>query len=118
MNLEGEHVLLRIHLSNFARWHLGPLYVALVTKARHEHLAGATVLSGVYGYVEHGRILGEHPNALLVERPVILEIVDEEQKLQRFLDTVAPMLAGQPVRVTLARAHVVQYRGGSQGVPS
>ena len=118
MHLEGEHVLLRIHLSNFAKWHMGPLYEALVTKARHEHLAGATVLSGFQGYVDRGPILGDHPHALLVERPVILEIVDEDEKLQRFLETVAPMLAGQRVLVTLERAQVVQYRGGSPGSAS
>jgi len=115
VRLEGEQVLLRMHLSNFAKWHTGPLYEALVGRARHDHLAGATVLSGTCGYVDHGRILGEHPNALQVERPVVVEIVDEEVKLCRFLETVAPMLAGHHVLVTLERAHVVHYRGGEKG---
>lgn len=116
MKLEGEQVLLRMHLSNFAKWHMGQLYEALVGRARGEHLAGATVLSGIYGYVDHGRVLGEHPNALQVERPVVVEIVDEELKLQRFLELVEPMLTGHHVLVTLERAHVVHYRGGEKGV--
>jgi len=114
VKLEGEQVLLRMHLSNFAQWHMAPLYEALVGKARHEHLAGATVLSGIYGYVDRGRILGEHPNSLRVERPVVVEIVDEEAKLHRFLETVEPMLTGHHVLVTLERAHVAHYRGGEK----
>jgi uncharacterized protein len=115
VKLEGEQVLLRLHLSNFAKWHTGPLYEAIVERARKEHLAGATVLSGVYGYVEQGRILGDHPNALQVERPVVVEIVDTEGHLEGFLVAIGPMLAGQTVRVTLERAHVIHYRGGREG---
>lgn len=114
MKLEGEQVLLRLHLRNFAKWRTGPLYEAIVGKARREHLAGATVLSGVYGYVEHGKILGDHPHALQVERPVVVEIVDGEASLQRFLALIEPMLAGHVVRVTMERAHVVHYRGGGK----
>lgn len=113
MKLEGEQVLLRLHLSNFARWHTGPLYEALVARARREHLAGATVLTGVYGYVEHGRLIGDHPGVLQAERPVVVELVDEEEKLERFLEGVAGMLAGHAVLATLERAHVVHYRGGA-----
>ena len=116
MKLEGEQVLLRLHLSNFAKWHTAPLYQAVVGKARKEHLAGATVLSGVYGYVEHGRILGEHPNALQVERPIVVEIVDREEALERFLATIKPMLAGHAVRMTMERAHVVHFREGENKV--
>lgn len=112
MKLEGEQALLRLHVSNFARWHTGPLYEAVVAKARKEHLAGATVLAGIHGYVEHGRIVGDHPHALQVERPVVVEIVDAEAALERFLAGLEGMLAGQAVRVTLERAHVVHYRGG------
>ena len=118
MRLEGEQVLLRMHLSNFAKWHTGPLYEVLVGKARREQLAGATVLSGVYGYVDRGRILGDHPNALQVERPVVVEIVDEEDKLRRFLASIEPMITGHHVLVTLERANVVHYRGGVKGAAS
>jgi PII-like signaling protein len=115
VKLEGEQALLRLHLSNFDKWHTGPLYEALVARARTEHLAGATVLSGIHGYVEHGRVLGEHRAALQQERPVVVEIVDAPDALERFLETIAPMLAGHAVRVTLERAHVVHYRGGERG---
>ena len=112
MRLEGEQVLLRMHLSNFAKWHAGPLYEALVAKAQREQLSGATVLAGFYGFIGTGPVLGLHPHALQVERPVVVEIVDREDALQRFLAQVEPMLVGHQVMVTLERAHVVHYRGG------
>jgi PII-like signaling protein len=115
VKLEGERVLLRVHLSNFLQWHAGPLYEALVDRARKAHLAGATVLTGTCGYVDRGPLLGDHPHALRVERPVVVEIVDREEALRSFLDEVEPMLAGKPALVTLERAHVVHYRGGAGG---
>jgi uncharacterized protein len=108
----GEQSLLRLHLSNFAKWHTGPLYEALVERARREHLSGATVLAGFYGFVGRGPTLGTHPNALAVERPVVVEIVDDEESLKRYLNLVEPMLAGHAVLVTLERAHVVHLGGG------
>ena len=112
MKLEGEQVLLRIHLSNFVKWHSQPLYEALVGRARKEHLSGATVLAGKAGYLGTGPLLGEHPLALQVEKPVILEFVDSEEALERFLESIGPMLEGQPVLVTLERAYVAHYRSG------
>jgi uncharacterized protein len=114
VKLEGEQSLLRIHLSNFVKWRTRPLYEVLVDKARREHLAGATVLSGIAGFLGGGPLLGQHPRALQVERPVILEFVDQEPALTRFMELVEPMLAGHPVMVTLERAHVVHYRGGDR----
>jgi len=115
VNLEGEQVLLRIHLSTHLRWRMAPLYEALVMKARREHLSGATVLSGIYGYATGGRLLGDHPIALEAERPVVVEIVDREEALLHFLDGVEDMLVRQPVLATIERAHVVHYRGGGAG---
>ncbi len=112
MRLEGEQVLLRLHLSNFVRWHGRALYEVIVERGRREHLAGSTVLTGMLGYFGQGPLLGEHPLALQVERPVVVEFVDSQEKLDRFLDGLAPMLEGQPVIVTTERAHVVRYRGG------
>ncbi len=110
-----EQVLLRVQLSNFVRWHTGPLYEALVERAYRERLSGATVLSGAYGYVDRGPLIGDHPNALQVERPVVVEFVDEEDRLMHFLETVMPMLSGHAAIVTLERAGVVHYGGREEG---
>jgi uncharacterized protein len=107
--------LLRIHLSNFERRHTAPLYQALVEQARREGLGGATVLQGFAGYIGSGPLLGDHPHALQVERPVVVEVVDEEEKLERFLDGVAGMLEGRPALVTLERVRVAPGSAGAEG---
>jgi PII-like signaling protein len=108
---EAEHVLLRIHLSNFVRWHGQPLYEALVEKARKEKLAGATVLAGIAGYFGNGPVLGDHPFALQVERPVVVEIVDRPETIDQFLDATAKMVVSQPMIITLERVRIVSDRG-------
>ena len=70
------------------------------------------MLTGIHGYVERGRILGERPDAFRAERPVIVEIVDSEPAVEELLEKIAPMLAGHAVRVTLGRARDVHYRSG------
>jgi len=109
MKLEGERTLLRLHLSNFLKRRGRPLYEEIVETARRERLAGATVLAGTSGYLGNGPILGDHPGALAVERPVIVEIVDDPVALDRFLDGVEALLRGQPVMITMERARVARY---------
>jgi uncharacterized protein len=115
MKLEGEQTLLRVHLSNFTKWHSQPLYEALVERARRRHLSGATVLKGLWGYFGTGPILGGHPNAFQVEQPVVIEMVDSAEKLEGFLEEAREMLLGKPVLVTMERAHVIHYRAGERG---
>jgi PII-like signaling protein len=112
VKLEGEQVLLRVHLSSFEKWHTGTLYEALVEKARRDRLSGATVLAGVEGFFGSGPMLGGKRHLLRLERPVVVEIVDSEEALQGFLAAVEPMLRGRSVLVTLERARVIHYRGG------
>lgn len=109
MKLEGERALLRIHLSNFLKRRGRPLYEEIVERARREHVAGATVLAGTAGYFGTGPVLGDHPGALAFERPVIVELVDDADVLERFLDGTEELLRGQPAIVTLERARVVRY---------
>ena len=112
MKLEGERALLRIHLSNFLKRRGRPLYEEIVETARRERLAGATVLAGTSGYFGSGPMLGDHPQALAVERPVIVEIVDDFVALERFLDGVEALLRDEPAIVTMERARVTRYGTG------
>jgi len=113
MRLAGEQMLLRIHLTNFVRWKSRPLYEVVVERARQDRLSGATVLCGIAGFHGAGPLLSEKAAALQVERPVVVEIVDEESRLRGFLAALEPMLAGHPVLVTLELAEVVHYRSAT-----
>ena len=103
MRLEGEALLLRVFLGESDRYEGRPLYEAIVLEARRRGLSGATVLKGFMGFGAHSRIL-----QLSEDLPVVVEIVDTEEKIQAFL----PVLDGM-VReglVTLEKVRVLLYR--------
>jgi len=108
MKLEGENVLLRIFVDTFLKWHWRPVYEVLVERARREGLAGATVVAGIEGFGQAGELLKDRPWSLKNDREVIVEIVDTEEAIAKFLEEVEPML--KDAIVTTERAHVVFYR--------
>lgn len=109
MRLEGETKLLRIFIGESDRYGGRPLYEAIVLEARKRGLAGATVFKGFMGYGAHSRIHTAKILQLSEDLPVMVEIVDEEERIRDFL----PVLDGM-VReglVTLERVEVIRYRG-------
>ena len=114
MKLEGEQTLLRVHLRNidkFGWWRSAT--DALVERARHDGLAGATVLRGLMGLDVTGRLLEPSAWALAERVPVIVEFVDTPQTIGRFLASVAPIVTEG--LVTLERGHVLVYRHEGSG---
>jgi PII-like signaling protein len=112
MKLEGEQVLLRVYLRNTDKhgWFSPPAAEELVTRARRQGLAGATVLRGVLGLDIAGRLLESGSWSLVEHVPVVVEIVDGPQAVGRYLATVADVVTEG--MATLERAHVLLYRRG------
>ena len=111
MNLPNEATLLRIFLGESDRWKHQPLYEAIVLKAREMHLAGATVLRGPMGFGKSSRLHTAKILRLSMDLPVVIEIVDAEEKIQSFLPALNEMMKGG--LVTLEKVRVIQYRGQS-----
>lgn len=109
MELPHEAMLLRIFLGETERWHHQPLYEALVLKAREMHLAGATVLRGPMGYGKTSHLHTAKILRLSFDLPLVIEIVDSEEKINGFLPTVDQMMTSG--LVTLEKVRVIQYRG-------
>lgn len=114
MKLEGEGKLLRIFIGEEDHWKHKPLYEVLVQKARELGMAGATVLRGVESYgagsvVHTAKILG-----LSEDLPFVVEIVDTEEKIDRFIQAAGEILeqAGCGGLITEERAHVIHYSAG------
>jgi uncharacterized protein len=116
MNLPNEATLLRIFLGESDRWKHQPLYEAIVLKAREMHLAGATVLRGPMGFGKSSRLHTAKILRLSMDLPVVIEIVDEEDKIQRFLPTLDEMMKGG--LVTLEKLRVIHYRADEGKSPS
>src|SRR3989449_10286263 len=109
MQIPHEAVLLRIFLGESDRWEHKPLYEAIVLKAREMHLAGATVLRGPMGFGKSSRLHTAKIVRLSSDLPLVIEIVDSEEKVQQLLPVLDPMMAGG--LLTLERVKVMDYRG-------
>ena len=84
------------------------LYEAIVLKARERHLAGATVLRGPMGFGAASRIHTAKILRLSMDLPIVIEIVDSEEKLNAFLPDLEKMIGGG--LVTLEKIKVIRYQ--------
>ena len=107
MQPDTQATLLRLFVGERDRHGHQPLYEAIVTKAREQGLAGATVLRGLLGFgassVLHTAKLVEISDDL----PMVVEIVDAEEKIEKFLPVLDDMLSSG--LVTLEKVRVLQY---------
>ncbi|MBZ0270163.1 DUF190 domain-containing protein [bacterium] len=113
MKIEGPGFLLRVFLGEDDRWEGKPLHVAIVERARREGLAGATVLRGLLGFGASSRIHSTHVLRLSDNLPLVVEIVDREDRIRAFLPALDEMVGDG--MVTLERVEVVTYRPGAAG---
>ena len=113
MQIPHEAVLLRIFIGESDRWEHHPLYEAIVLKAREAHLAGATVLRGPMGFGKSSRLHTAKILRLSMDLPVVIEIVDSEDKINAFLPVLDPMIGGGLVMVE--KVKVIEYRGTQRG---
>jgi hypothetical protein len=116
MQIPHEAVLLRIFIGESDRCEHKPLYEAIVLKARELHLAGATVLRGPMGFGKSSRLHTAKILRLSMDLPLVIEIVDSEEKIQSFLPLLNKMMGGG--LLTLEKVRVIEYRAGpEQGTP-
>ncbi len=108
MKLEGRAKLVRIFIGESDRWQGRPLYEAIVLEAKRQGLAGATVFKGVMGFGAHSRIHSAKILQLSEDLPVMVEIVDSEEKVQAFLPVLEAMV-GEGL-VTMEWVEVIRYR--------
>ncbi|MCI0451466.1 MAG: DUF190 domain-containing protein [Candidatus Latescibacteria bacterium] len=113
MNIPRDAVLLRIFIGESDRWHHQPLYEAIVLKAREMHLGGATVLRGSMGFGKSSRLHTAKILRLSMDLPIVIEIVDSEEKIQSFLPVLDSMMGGG--LLTMEKVRVIQYRGAEPG---
>ena len=112
MHLPHEAMLLRVFIGESDRWRHQPLYEAIVLKARELHLAGATVLRGPMGFGKSSRLHSAKILRLSMDLPLVIEIVDTEEKIQAFLPLLDEMMKGG--LVTLEKARVIHYRADQE----
>jgi PII-like signaling protein len=109
MKVPEDGVLLRVFLgeSDRERGTDRPLYEAVVLRAREAHLAGATVLRGPMGFGKHSRMHAAKLLDLSTDLPIVIEIVDAEEKIRAFLPVVDELVTEG--LVTLEAVRVLKY---------
>ena len=112
MKLEGEGTLVRIFVGESDRWEGMPLYEAIVRRVREAGLAGATVLRGIEGFGAHSRIHTARILRLSQDLPIVIEIVDREDRIEAVLPILDDMI-GEGL-ITMERVRVLKYRPGAE----
>ena len=111
MTIPEEGYLLRVFVGESDKHDGKPLYEWIILKAREAGLAGATALRGIEGFGAHSRLHTAKILRLSEDLPIVIEIVDALEKIERFL----PVIDGSIVEglATLERVKVRFYRGGA-----
>ena len=112
MQIPQDAVLLRIFFGEDEKFGQLPLYEAIVLKARELHLAGATVLRGPMGFGQSSRIHTTKILRLSQDLPIVVEIVDGEDRIAAFLPALEAMMGSG--LVTLERVQVLRYGPGRE----
>jgi hypothetical protein len=110
MKVPRDAVLLRIFIGEDEKSGHLPLYEAIVLKAREMHLAGATVLRGPMGFGHSSHIHTTKILRLSQDLPLIIEIVDSEDKIHPFLTALDGMIGSG--LVTMEKVQVLRYGPG------
>ena len=107
MQIPKQALLLRIFIGEDDRFAGSPLYEVIVLKARELQLAGATVLRGPMGFGASSRLHTTKILRLSEDLPLVIEIVDGEEKINGFLPVLDGMMSSG--LVTLEKVQVLQY---------
>jgi len=107
MQVPKDAMLLRIFLGESDKAGHRPLYEEIVLKAREAHLAGATVLRGPMGFGHSSRLHTAKILRLSDDLPMVIEIVDTEDRIRAFLDQIEPIMGAG--LITLERVQVLRY---------
>jgi PII-like signaling protein len=111
--LEGEQVMARIFFGESDKWHHRPLVDALVERLRQEGFAGATAFRGVAGFGAGSHLHTASILRLSQDLPVVVEVVDTEERMKR-LEAVVEEMVGDGL-VTLEKVRVLKYSARAPG---
>jgi PII-like signaling protein len=105
--LEGEQVLVRVFIGESDTWHGRHLATAILERLREEHFAGATVFRGVAGFGAHSLIHTTRLLRLSEDLPMVIEIVDSAERMERLTEILDEMVTQG--LVTMEKVRVLKY---------
>lgn len=112
MRLEGQGRLLRIFIGESDTWQGKPLYQAIVQRLRADGFAGATVIRAMEGFGAKSHLHTSRILRLSEDLPLIIEIVDRDENIERILPVLDEMIVDG--LVTSEKVEVITYRAGRE----
>ena len=110
--LTGEQVMVRIFFGESDRWKHQPLEVALIERLRREGFAGATAFRGSAGFGANSIIHTTHILDLSSDLPIVVEVVDTEEHIERLLPILDEMI--DDGLVTMEKVRVLRYKAAGK----
>ncbi|MBN1927522.1 MAG: DUF190 domain-containing protein [Prolixibacteraceae bacterium] len=106
--------VLRIFISSTDKYKDGLLYEHIVFKAKEFGLAGSTVFKGILGYGASSVIHSYKFWEVTEKLPTVIEIVDEEEKIIAFYETIKPVLEAMRYGCLVAteNTNILLYKSG------
>ena len=104
---QEDLTLMRIFIGENDRYRHKPLYQALVELFHRQGLAGATVLKGAMGFGSQSIVHADHLLRLSTELPVVVEVVETEERIEKILPQIKDMFQGG--LVTLEKTRVIRF---------
>jgi hypothetical protein len=117
MRLFGDGKLLRIFIGESDKHHHQALFEAIIHAAKKQALAGCTILRGIEGFGADSNVIHTAKILRLSEDlPIVVEIVDTEEKIKNFLPIVEELIenAGCGAMITLEKAEIIRYSHGKK----
>ncbi len=104
----GKKKILRIYIDNNDKYRGEALWEAILKKSKELSMSGATVYKAVAGMGAHTQIRSFNVWSLSQELPIIIEMIDDEEKIKNFLEKVDDMI--EEGLVTLCDVEVISYK--------
>ncbi len=114
MTLNQDSKLLRIFIGELDKAGHQPLYEAILFAARNQGMAGCTVLRGLMSFGASSTVHTAKLVEISQDLPVVIEIVDHEEKINSFLNTIDDLFSQASCGglITIEKATVLKYRSG------
>jgi len=108
MKIEGKGKLLKIYIGESDRWHGEALYHAIIKKIKEHGLAGATTIRGIEGFGANSRIHTRHIEVLSQDLPILIEVVDNEERIAEIIKIIDPMIT-EGLMAVVNEVEIIKY---------
>src|SRR5947207_10850411 len=112
MKIEGEAKLIEVYIGESDQWHGRPLAMAIVQRLKEAGIAGATVLHGQAGFGANSRIHTAHILRLSEDLPVVIDVIDRPDRIERLLPKLDEMVQEGLVVVSDVEVFLYRHTGG------